>query len=220
MLRISRAAQGLFNACGGQCSPSGFIDSGGTPPRPPDKGLRPLHHRRDVGAGFKPAPTGLQGLWRDPAPPRRPKPSATTTRDVYNATKILSPAGVNLPRRYQAPTRKKRSRKGPRPALPQPAEREVEVDPDDPDPLATEVEAAEPVVVARPRPTVATPGPTVPRPSATVPRVSQTVAPVAAPVRHLTRDYGYVRGELRRIAIMLVVVMGGIIGAAAGIRWF
>jgi len=39
----------------------------------------------------------------------------------------------------------------------------------------------------------------------------------AAP-RHISRDYSYVGGELRRIAITMAVILAGLIGAAIALR--
>ena len=42
-------------------------------------------------------------------------------------------------------------------------------------------------------------------------------APKAAP-RHISRDYSYVPGELKRIAITVGVIVAGLIGAAIALR--
>ncbi|MBI1885119.1 MAG: hypothetical protein HYS09_02190 [Chloroflexi bacterium] len=81
--------------------------------------------------------------------------------------------------------------------------------------------------IARARPNVALPPPldeTLDTPVAAVPR-SPAVAPSLSPAsqshgRHVLRDYTYVLAELRRIVIVLAIVIGGLIAAAAGLRWF
>ena len=47
--------------------------------------------------------------------------------------------------------------------------------------------------------------------------LSADAATKAAP-RHISRDYSYVGGELRRIAITMGVILAGLIGAAIVLR--
>ncbi len=46
---------------------------------------------------------------------------------------------------------------------------------------------------------------------------STSSTPKAAP-RHISRDYSYVPGELKRIAITVGVIVAGLIGAAIALR--
>jgi hypothetical protein len=42
----------------------------------------------------------------------------------------------------------------------------------------------------------------------------------AQATRHVARDYSYVLTELRRVAVVVLFIIGGLIGTAAALRWF
>ena len=47
---------------------------------------------------------------------------------------------------------------------------------------------------------------------------SSTDAATKAATRHINRDYSYVPGELKRIAITVGIIIAGLIGAAIALR--
>ena len=105
-----------------------------------------------------------------------------------------------MPKR-QSPRRK--ARKGPRPVLPV-------ITPDEAIPeVADEAPAQPELVVQAPvaRTAVAMPG--------------APARPMPGPVvRHITRDHRYVISELKRAGVTIALVIGGLILAAAFMRWF
>ena len=54
----------------------------------------------------------------------------------------------------------------------------------------------------------------VPHPAATPSAVR------AQPIRHISRDYSYVLAELRRVAVVISIIIGGLMGTAVALRWF
>ncbi|MDP2949616.1 MAG: hypothetical protein Q8P22_08780, partial [Chloroflexota bacterium] len=57
------------------------------------------------------------------------------------------------------------------------------------------------------------------RPAQAVPRASSVPSATArAPARHIGRDYSYVLGEVRRIAIIMAIVIAGLIAMAIILR--
>jgi hypothetical protein len=55
---------------------------------------------------------------------------------------------------------------------------------------------------------------------ADVPAAGSSVATTStkATARHIAKDYSYVVGELRRIAIIVVVIVAGLVAAAVALR--
>jgi hypothetical protein len=47
---------------------------------------------------------------------------------------------------------------------------------------------------------------------------SVTTTPTKATARHIAKDYSYVFGELRRIGIIVLVIVAGLIAAAVALR--
>lgn len=47
---------------------------------------------------------------------------------------------------------------------------------------------------------------------------SVATAPTKPAARHIVKDYTYVFGELRRIAIIVVVIVAGLVAAAVALR--
>jgi hypothetical protein len=47
---------------------------------------------------------------------------------------------------------------------------------------------------------------------------SAATTPTKTTIRHLAKDYSYVFGELRRIAIIVLVVVAGLVAAAIALR--
>ena len=57
------------------------------------------------------------------------------------------------------------------------------------------------------------------RPAQALSRASSVASSTArAPARHIGRDYSYVLGEVRRIAIIMAIVIAGLIAAAIILR--
>jgi hypothetical protein len=55
---------------------------------------------------------------------------------------------------------------------------------------------------------------------ADVPGSGSTIAtsPAKPAARHIVRDYSYVFGELRRVAIIVLVIVAGLVAAAVALR--
>ncbi|MCJ7509338.1 MAG: hypothetical protein MUP14_00390 [Dehalococcoidia bacterium] len=47
---------------------------------------------------------------------------------------------------------------------------------------------------------------------------SVATTPTKSAARHIVKDYGYVLGELRRIMIVLLVIVAGLVAAAVALR--
>jgi len=70
-------------------------------------------------------------------------------------------------------------------------------------------------------PLIATPGETPEAPRrADVPAGGSSVATTSTKpaARHIAKDYSYVFGELRRIAIIVLVIVAGLVAAAVALR--
>lgn len=78
---------------------------------------------------------------------------------------------------------------------------------------------ASPSPKARPVPSVVSPAEAGEHAEAAPRRASAPTATATKTTsRHITRDYGYVRGELTRIAITMSVIVAGLVAAAIVLR--
>ena len=96
-----------------------------------------------------------------------------------------------MPRRYRPPTRRRKKRRGP-PNIPLAPL---------PPPAVEETRQARAGELAQ-------------TPAAAASTAASSTA------RHVSRDYSYVLVELRRIALVIAIIVVGLLGATAALRWF